>query len=225
MTTVTIVGVLPPGVRPFDVDVWFPHRATLMNAMQRDRANHPGFGVVARLRAGVERRAGAARDVGDRARRSSSEYPASNTGFGVSADSRCSTPSPAAIRPTLRLLMASVAVLLLIACANVANLLLAKGLRRERETSIRSALGASRARLVRLFLIEGLALGVAGATGGLLLAGWGVRLLRSVPGLALPRASRGRDRSACPWLCRAARRGDGRRSSRWRPRCSSRASI
>src|SRR6185436_13335598 len=50
---VTVVGVLPPGVRPFDVDVWFPHRAKQLTPMQLDRANHPGFGVVARLRPGI----------------------------------------------------------------------------------------------------------------------------------------------------------------------------
>ena len=184
---VTIVGVLPPGVRPFDVDIWSPHRPALMSDMQRDRANHPGFGVVARLRPGVTTDQ-AQREMSAVASSLEQEYPASNTGFGVSVKPMIDAVA-GSIRPTLRMLMASVAVLLLIACANVANLLLAKGLRRERETSIRSALGASRFRLVRLFLIEGLALGIAGATGGLLLAGWGVRLLRSVPGLALPRAS------------------------------------
>ena len=71
----------------------------------------------------------------------------------------------------------------------MANLLLARGVRRARETSIRSALGASRGRLTRLFLVEGLALGVSGGVAGLLLAAWGVRLLRGVPGFALPRAS------------------------------------
>src|SRR4029077_10263260 len=111
------------------------------------------------------------------------EYPASNHDMGVRVNPMIESVA-GGIRPTLRLLMAAVAVLLLIACANVANLLLAKGLRRERETSIRSALGASRARLVRLFLVEGLALGVAGAVAGLLFAAWGVRLLRSVPGLS-----------------------------------------
>jgi predicted permease len=116
------------------------------------------------------------------------EYPASNRDFGVRVSPMIDAVA-GGVRPTLRLLMSAVAVLLLIACANVANLLLARGLRRERETSIRSALGASRVRLVRLFLVEGLALGVAGAAAGLLFAGWGVRLLRSVPGLALPRAS------------------------------------
>jgi putative ABC transport system permease protein len=185
--SVTIVGVLPPGVRPFDVDVWFPHRPSLMTPMMRDRANHPGFGVVARLRAGIGVEQ-AQREMSAIAAALETEYPASNSGYGVRVRPMIDAVA-GDIRPTLRLLMAAVAVLLLIACANVANLLLAKGLRRERETSIRSALGASRVRLARLFLIEGLALGTAGAACGLLLAGWGVRLLRSVPGLALPRAS------------------------------------
>ena len=184
---VTVVGVLPPGVRPFDVDVWFPHRAKQLSAMQLDRANHPGFGVVARLRPGVTP-GQAQREMTAIAESLEKEYPASNTGFGVRVLPMIDAVA-GSIRPTLRLLMGAVAVLLLIACANVANLLLAKGLRRERETSIRSALGASRARLVRLFLVEGVTLGILSAGAGLLLAGWGVRLLRAVPGLTLPRAT------------------------------------
>jgi putative ABC transport system permease protein len=184
---VIIVGVLPPGLRPFDVDVWFPHRSSLMSAMQLDRANHPGFGVVARLRPGVDADR-AQRELSAIAAALEQEYPASNREMGVLVKPMIDAVA-GGIRPTLRLLMTAVAVLLLIACANVANLLLAKGLRRERETSIRSALGASRFRLVRLFLIEGIALGAAGAACGLLFAGWGVRLLRGVPGLVLPRSS------------------------------------
>ena len=184
---VTVVGVLPPGVRPFDVDVWYPHRPKQLSAMQLDRANHPGFGVVARLRDGVSAER-AQREMTTIAESLAREYPASNAEMGVRVMPMIDAVA-GSIRPMLRLLMGAVAVLLLIACANVANLLLAKGLRRERETSIRSALGASRARLVRLFFIEGLVLGVAAATSGLLLAGWGVRLLRGVPGLALPRAA------------------------------------
>ena len=184
---VTVVGVLPPGVRPFDVDVWFPHRSKQLNAMQLDRANHPGFGVVARLRPGVTA-IQAQREMSTIAASLEKEYPASNTGFGVRVLPMLDSVA-GSIRPTLRLLMGAVAVLLLIACANVANLLLAKGLRRERETSIRSALGASRARLVRLFLVEGVTLGILSAGAGLLLAAWGVRLLRAVPGLTLPRAA------------------------------------
>ena len=184
---VTIVGVMPAGVRPFDVDVWFPHRPAQLSPMQLDRANHPGFGVVARLRSGVQA-VQAQREMTAIAEALSREYPASNTDFGVRVQPLIESVTGTA-RPTLRLLMTAVAVLLLIACANVANLLLAKGLQRERETSVRGALGASRARIVRLFLVEGLVLGMSGAAAGLLLAGWGVRLLRSVPGLSLPRAA------------------------------------
>ena len=184
---VVVVGVMPPGIRPFDVDVWFPHRPSLMSAMQMDRANHPGFGVVARLRPGVDPDA-AQREMSNIASALEREYPASNHDMGVLVKPMIDAVA-GGIRPTLRLLMGAVGVLLLIACANVANLLLARGLRRERETSIRSALGASRSRLVRLFLIEGLALGLGGALSGLLLAGWGVRLLRGVPGLTLPRSA------------------------------------
>jgi putative ABC transport system permease protein len=183
---VTIVGVLPPGIRPFDVDVWFPHRPALMSAMALDRANHPGFGVVARLRPGVGP-GRAQQEMSAIAAALEQEYPASNRDMGVQVKPMIDAVA-GGIRPTLGLLMTAVAVLLLIACANVANLLLAKGLRRERETSIRSALGASRLRLVRLFLIEGAALGAAGVACGLLFAGWGVRLLRDVPGLVLPRS-------------------------------------
>jgi putative ABC transport system permease protein len=184
---ITVVGVLPPGVRPFEVDIWFPHRPKQLSPMQLDRANHPGFGVVARLResVSVDR---AQREMSTIAESLAREYPASNTDMGVRLTPMLDSVA-GSIRPTLRLLMGAVAVLLLIACANVANLLLAKGLRRERETSIRSALGASRWRLVRLFFAEGLVLGAAAAVSGLLLAGWGVRLLRGMPGLALPRAA------------------------------------
>ena len=184
---VTVVGILPPGVRPFDVDVWFPHRPKQLSAMQLDRANHPGFGVVARLRDGVSAEQ-AQREMSTIAESLAREYPASNTEMGVRVMPMLESVA-GAIRPTLRLLMGAVAVLLLIACANVANLLLAKGLRRERETSIRSALGASRFRLVRLFFAEGLMLGLAAAASGLLLAGWGVRLLRGMSELGLPRTA------------------------------------
>src|SRR5262249_56758808 len=106
-----------PDVRPFDVDVWFPHRPSLLSLMQLDRANHPGFGVVARLRPGVD---------ADRAQREMSaiasalehEYPASNTDMGVLVRPMIDAVT-GRIRPTLRLLMTAVAVLPLIPCATV----------------------------------------------------------------------------------------------------------
>jgi putative ABC transport system permease protein len=184
---VTIVGVLPPDAIFQDIDVWTPLRAKLLSPMQRDRANHPGFQVIARLRDGVEI-GQAQREMSGIASALERQYPVSNHQMGVYLTSLIDTVA-GGIRPTLQALLAAVGVLLLIACSNVANLLLARGVRRGRETSIRSALGASRARLARLFVIEGLVLGVSGGVAGLLLAGWGVRLLRGVPGFALPRAS------------------------------------
>jgi putative ABC transport system permease protein len=179
----TVIGVLPPDIRFQNVDVWFPMRP--LSAMQLDRANHPGFSVVARLAPGVEldsAQQALSAIAADLAR----EYPASNKDMGVFVAPLLESIS-GPIRPTLLALTGAVVVLLLIACANVANLLLARALRRERETSIRAALGASRWRLLRLYFAEGLTLGSCGAAAGLLVAGWGVRILRDVPGLALPR--------------------------------------
>ena len=181
---VTIVGVLPPGVRPFEVDVWFPMRH--LSAMQLDRGNHPGFGVVARLREHVSL-SRATQEMNAIAGSLQREYPSTNRDVGIRLRPLLDSIA-GSVRSTLLTLMGAVGVLMLIACANVANLLLAKGLRRERETSVRAALGASRMRLVRLFMAEGAALGAAGAAAGLLGAAWGVRLLLAAPGVALPRA-------------------------------------
>jgi putative ABC transport system permease protein len=184
---VTIIGVMPPGSTFQNVDVWFPMRPKLMSPMQLDRANHPGFAVLARLRAGVDLDQ-AEREMSAIAAALERQYPVSNYQMGVFLTPLIDSVA-GGVRPTLQALLAAVSVLLLIACSNVANLLLARGLRRERETSIRSALGASRGRLARLFVIEGLVLGISGGVAGMLLAAWGVRLLRGVPGFTLPRAA------------------------------------
>jgi len=182
---VTIVGILPPGIEPMNVDIWFPMRE--LSAMQLDRANHPGFIAVARLKERISLDA-AQREMITIAESLAREYPSSNDRLGVFVTPLLESVSGGA-RPMLTALAGAVSVLLLIACANVANLLLTRGLGRERETSIRSALGASRGQLVRLFLVEGLVLGVGAAIAGLLLAGWAVRVLRAVPGVSLPRAT------------------------------------
>ena len=184
---VILLGVLPPGALFQQVDVWLPFRAARLGPMQRDRANHPGFQAIARLRDGIDV-AAAQREMSAIAAALERQHPVSNRDTTVRLTPLLDSVAGSA-RATLGALFGAVSVLLLIACANVANLLLARGVRRERETSIRSALGASRVRLARLFLVEGLALGIGGGAVGMLLAAWGVRLLRVVPGFTLPRAS------------------------------------
>jgi putative ABC transport system permease protein len=182
----TVVGVLPPEFRIGTTELWYPLEQGI-GPMQLERGNHPGFQVLARLREGVDVER-AQREMSAIAADLERQYPATNHQMGVFVrpllDSMISR-----VRPMLLLLGGAVAFLLLIACANVANVLLARGLRRERETAVRSALGASRLRIVRLFLTESLAVAAVGGTAGVLLAAWIVRALRTLPAFAMPRAS------------------------------------
>lgn len=171
----TIIGVLPADFHfaPVgDPDVWLTLHAT---GGLLQRRNLHWLSVVGRLKPAVSRdTAAAAMNV--IAERLEKQYPQWN-------DKLRTTVVPLSevivgqIRPILLALLGAVALLLLIACANVANLLLARSIARRNEMAIRSALGASRARLIGLMLSEGLMLSFAGAALGLAVAHWAVKLL------------------------------------------------
>ena len=182
----TVVGVLPRGFLLNDKDVWFP-LGPHITPMQLDRGNHPGFMVFARLRDGVaieEAQREMSAIAGDLER----QHPATNHQMGVYVVPMVDYLLGHA-RSVLLPLGGAVAFVLLIACANVSNVLLARGLRRDREMSIRAALGARRWKLVRLFLAESAAIAALGGALGLLLGSWGVRAVHALPGFSLYRAA------------------------------------
>jgi len=178
----SIIGVLPPGFRfPSDSDIWVP-RELLERLPSRTAHN---WHVVARLREGVPL-AQARAELSGIAQRLKQQYGQDTmmTDVAVSPLRNALTSN---VRPALLVLLGAVGFLLLVACANVVNLLLAQAAARERELAIRSALGAGRNRLVRQFLTEALLLSVVGGALGVLAALWGVDALVAMAPSNLPR--------------------------------------
>ena len=181
----TVVGILPPGARLLqNFDLAIPY--AFKDADRTDRSRH-FIDVVARLRPGVDlKQAQAAADT--LAEALNADRPAGANPHRV-ALSHLQEEVVGSARPALRMLLGAVGFVLLIACANVAGLLLSRAATRERDLAIRAALGASRARLAGHLLSEALVLSVLGGGLGLLVSVWGVDLLpRLVPG-GLPRVS------------------------------------
>ena len=165
-------------------DVFTPLGQDTAPAIQ-NREAHPGLNVFARLRAGATL-AEARAELALIGRQLAQQYPKSNTGRGFVAEPL--RPDVGDLRSTLWLLLGAVSLVLLIACVNVASLLLARAVSRERELAMRVALGASRGRLVRQCLTESAVLGLSGGVLGVLLAAVGIRPFVAFWPSSLPRA-------------------------------------
>jgi predicted permease len=178
----SIIGVLPPGFRfPFDSDIWVPRE--LWGRLPSRTAHN--WHVVARLRGDVPLPQARA-EVSGIARRLKQQYGQDTMMIDV-AVLPLRTALTSDVRPALLVLLGAVGFLLLVACANVVNLLLAQAAARERELAVRSALGAGRWRLVRQFLTEALLLSIDGGALGILAALWGVDALVALAPSNLPR--------------------------------------
>jgi putative ABC transport system permease protein len=178
----TVVGIMPPGFRfpQDDVELWLPY-ALDPNSDRRS----PFLRVLGRLRPGatlVQARS----ELETIALRLEHAYPDSNKGWRVFMLPLHEAISGQVQRP-LYILLGAVLFVLLVGCANVANLLLSRNAAREREMAIRAALGAGRWRIVRQLLTESLLLAFLGGAGALLLAAWGVKLLATLGPRNIPR--------------------------------------
>lgn len=180
-----VIGVMPPGVAvPNSEAEMFVPLVLFTPSEPPSRTSH-NFAVYARLRPGVSLEQ--ARSEMDRIGKDlEKQYPALSRGHGATATS-LPEEITGPVEKTLLVLMAAVAFILLIACINVTNLLLAKISGRRREMAVRAAIGAGRARLVRQVLVECGTIAVAGGLAGLLLALWCVRVLAAqLPAVARP---------------------------------------
>jgi putative ABC transport system permease protein len=174
----TVAGVMPPG---FEFSFFSGHNELWVpvgfDAGDRGRDSN-SFGACARLKKGVTL-AQARAEMDSIGRSLAQQYPQSNAG-GTVAVTPMSELGVRYLRPTFIALFAAVGFVLLIACVNVANMMLARGATRRKEFAVRRALGAGRLRIVRQLLTESLMLSVLGGGAGLLVAAGGARLVESV---------------------------------------------
>jgi predicted permease len=181
----TIVGVMAAGFRGVEdsADLWVPLMMALSAQDMAQRGNR-GPAVLARLKRGVSA-AQAQSEMDAICRNLERSFPATNEGRGVEI-SPLEKEIFGDIHTPLVVLLVAVGFVLLIACTNVANLMLARSEARQRELAVRVALGAGRARMLHQLITESLLLALAGAAAGLLLARWGVRALMAASPVTFP---------------------------------------
>jgi len=189
----TVVGVMPAS---FQFPVGFGYLGKVINdpielyvplqpAPEESRRGSYSFFAIGRLKSGISLDQARA-EMTAIERRLEQQYPEGNSGIGVSLIAT-QEQTVKEIRPALLVLLGAVVFMLLIACANIANLLLARAAARQKEIAIRTALGSNRSRIVRLLLTESLMLSLAGGCLGLLLAYWGTDLLVALAPDNVPR--------------------------------------
>jgi len=171
----TVIGVLPEGFNyPKGAEVYAPIAMTPQ--LIKSRGSH-SFNVIGRLKDGVTLQ-NAQADIDTITGRLATQYPDTNVGLGATVYSIVADTTRI-YSTAMWIMMAAVGFVLLIACANVANLMLARAGSRKKEIALRAALGASRWRIVRQLLVECLIIALIGGAAGIVVAFWGIDLLRS----------------------------------------------
>jgi putative ABC transport system permease protein len=178
----TVIGIMPAGWEPFgDTDLWVPQRLDPSS----DRGDHM-LDAVARLAAG-QSIASAQADLGAIQEDLSARFPQSNGGWGVDVRPLRNTVVGEDTIQAGWVLLGAVGLLLLLSCASVSNLLIARATERRREIAVRTAIGASAGRVLRQLMTESLALALAGGTLGVLIAFAAVPVLQSLSPPGTPR--------------------------------------
>jgi predicted permease len=205
--TLTIIGVLPPSFYFPDkqVEIWTP-ATTYWRFGRESSERFPSWArrwtAVGRLAAGASID-DARDDLARIGKQLSATYPVSSDpdfpGFGTSVVPMLDLFAGKSLQSTLWMLLGAVVLVLLVACANIANLLLARGATRQREFAVRRALGAGRSRLIRQLLAESTVLALIGGGGGLVIAAWGTRALTRSRSTRACSLSRQRRRSSPDW--------------------------